>query len=218
MLDDYRHFLKLKTYKMTKELIIEAFKSFSSGRSVDQDEIDFLIKKECECDQCGENILGMYDFPRIDIESDELLCEDCEKEIKYQTCAICEESFDKPETPAEHRFFISKAGEKQIGIKSGIYQVKKFPFYYGCLIGGFESFFDDAIEFISTTDVEAINKLKYGKNGNPIAVDEICPECFGKYTGQKRIKHNYTNRKYSLNLDITIRGMIHKNLQNGHTK
>lgn len=194
--------------ELTEQSIRNAYAKFSSPSSVEDNEIEFLLKKKCECDQCGDNVLKMYDFPVIDIEHDELLCENCEIELKYTTCAVCEDHFMKPIEPNDHRFFIGENVAKELNMPMGIYQVKQFPFYYGCLIGGFESFFDDAIELVSTTDIQKIKMFKCGKTAQDVTTDYICPECFDKYTGKQRINYNYTNKDYSMHLSISVRGMI----------
>lgn len=197
---------------MTKQEIQDAYLKFSSINEAEPDEIDFLIKKECECDQCGCNVLDQYDFPDISIENDELLCEECYKEKYYSTCSVCEDHYDKPIEPIDHRFFISENVAKELRIPIGIYQVKKFPFYFGDILSGFDSFFDDAIELVSTTDIQKIKTFRCGKNAQDVTTDYICPECFDKYTGKSRIKYKYIDNDYSMHMSISVRGMISKPL------
>lgn len=195
---------------MTKEEIETGYLKFSSTRVADPEEIEFLIKKDCQCDNCCDNILDKYDFPFIDIEQDELLCEDCERELKYVTCSVCEDNFDKPIEPNEHMFFVSKSTAKELSMAMGIYRVRQFPFYYGCLVGGFESFFENAIELVSKTDIQKIKTFQHGKDSQRVNCDYMCPECFDKYTGNTRIKYKYVDEFYSMHMSISMRGMIAK--------
>lgn len=55
------------------------YQSWGDGDGWTDAEIEFIKSKDCHCDMCYESVLGMDDFPRINIEKNELMCEDCEK-------------------------------------------------------------------------------------------------------------------------------------------
>ena len=140
----------------------------------------------------------------IDIEENELHCEECEMELKYQRCPCCECSFEIVTKPEDHRFILSKANIKEFNLpmKSGVYQVLRYPFFYGDIISGFDGVFEDAIKLINEIDIDEIMQFSYGKDTEPINADEICDECYDIYSDKKYIKNN------SLHHNITLRGLI----------
>lgn len=118
-----------------KDKILEHFKTGygSSPHEISEEEVQLLIKHDCECDDCNKSIFDLDDFPDMDVDKDEVLCEDCYKEEYRDYCPICEEDYWKNELPDEFPkepfFYIGTRA------RSGIYHAKEFPVFRGA-IGG----------------------------------------------------------------------------------
>lgn len=169
----------------------------SSPQKLSKTDLALIIKTGCECEYCGKSVFEMYDFPNI--TNDELLCEDCYMEKYYETCPICETSFEKPEKPIDEVLVISKesAKECQMGIEPGFYQVLKYPYFYGNCVTGFDRLFNDNLKLIRACDINSMLYKLYPYGGRyKINADSCCPDCMLKYTGQSEIKNNYCNKRY----------------------
>jgi len=57
----------------------------SSPIEISNEEIDFIIKHECKCDNCGKSIFEMENYPET--RDDKLLCDDCYDEL----CSLAKE-------------------------------------------------------------------------------------------------------------------------------
>lgn len=57
----------------------------SSPIEIFNEEIDFIIKHECKCDNCGKSIFEMENYPET--RDDKLLCDDCYDEL----CSLAKE-------------------------------------------------------------------------------------------------------------------------------
>jgi hypothetical protein len=169
------------------------------------EELNVILGNGCNCSHCGESIFGLSDFPTI--KNGYVYCEECETELFFDTCPICENLFEKPETPEQHRFVLTKEQAGGEGMKPGIYQVKKFPFYRAALVFGFESFFDDAIELVREMDINAVLEKIRGRKQD-VAGDCICPDCFDKYTMRKPVKTRYCNPRTGVHRNINERNAI----------
>ena len=155
----------------------------SSPIEVSKQEIDFIIERDCECDSCGTSIFELDDYPHIDIEECELMCEDCYCEEYYEYCPVCEES--NHEDCFTDYFFISKSISKEVEKLPGLYKIAKRPFYCANCVTGFEYFFDDAIEKVSDIEIESVCNMLYQINDSEIKLDCICNKCFEKFTRNK---------------------------------
>lgn len=122
------------------------------------------------------------------IENEGIVCDNCYEEYYQQYCELCDERYDKPTTPEETFFVIPKGVEDDLGIKNlkaGIYKVTKYPFF-AAATGGLGQFYlwEDSIKLIQECDIEKI-LLEENIEEYQIGVDEICRDCFGKYTKNK---------------------------------
>lgn len=152
----------------------------SSPYEFNEEQLKLIIKHDCECDNCGESIFEMDDFPDVSVEREEVLCEDCYGEEYRTICPICEESFEIDEMT--DCFFISKTNSKKVRKSSGIYKILKRPFYYGNCLTGFDAFFDGAIEKISEIDIEEVYFILHPElNKEDLTLDCMCPHCSEKY-------------------------------------
>jgi len=104
-----------------------AEKYSSSPKEISNEKIEFILKKDCECDDCLESIFKMDDFPEIDIENNELLCEDCYEEKYIESCIICDEIYYSNELSNE----FPKSPFYYIGVqnKPGIYHALSYPVF-----------------------------------------------------------------------------------------
>ena len=155
----------------------------SSPCEVSKQEIDFIIERDCECDYCGTSIFELDDYPNIDIEDGELLCEECYRDMYYEYCPVCEES--KHEDYFSDHFFISKSISKEVRKPHGLYKIVKRPFYFGNCVTGFDDFFDDAIEKISDIEINSTLNALYQRDDCEVLLDCVCSECFDKFTRSK---------------------------------
>lgn len=122
------------------------------------------------CHNCEEEfdaeLTGAYDREGND------LCEYCYKQIT-DTCCCCEEYFFDPQTPDE-TFFIVAPYDKEYA-HPGVYRALKYPFQFGNIGSGFESFLDDAIRRVADTPKN--------RQGEDYPSGMICEVCFKKITG-----------------------------------
>ncbi len=165
-----------------KDKIIEHGKNgySSSPHDFSDDELDLIIKHNCDCDNCGKSIFEMYDFPEVLTDKDELLCEECYDDEYRTVCPLCEESCEK-EDMTEY-FFITKETSKLVYKPIGMYKILKYPFYYGDCVFGFDAFYDGAIEKVSDLNIEEAYYMHNPNNNKDILLDSICPDCATMYT------------------------------------
>jgi hypothetical protein len=166
-----------------------AEKFSSSPIKISDKEIEFVIARDCECDNCGESIFEMSDFPEINIENDELLCEKCYDHKYKDTCVICEEVYDLSDLPTE----FPKSPFYYIGPqnKSGIYHALEWPVFSAACGGlGDTYIWWNSVEFVCSME-DFLNshdpELKYDfsekwkeflENNNIEYADYIGPCCY----------------------------------------
>lgn len=203
---------------MKKRIVKKSLKKkikliFSSGYNsaphvITKENTRFLIKNDCECTSCGQSIFKLDDFPVIDISEGYVYCEECDRDHNYSTCSVCEELFFKPKEPKEHFFIVSKENEREAGMDAGLYQVVKFPFFYGSILTGFDAFFEDSIKLIRTLNINSIQRVRWGNDTGEVSCDYVCPECVDLLTGKSRITNNYCNKSFGMHHCINVRGAI----------
>lgn len=165
-----------------KDKIIEyGLKRYSSSpREFNDEEVELIIKHNCNCDYCGKSIFDMWDFPEVLTDKDELLCEGCYDEEYKTVCPLCEDRLEKEDMT--ECFFITKETSKTVHKPIGMYKILEYPLYYGSCLTGFDAFFDGAIEKISDLDINEAYSMQYPGNNKDILLDCICPHCLEKYT------------------------------------
>jgi hypothetical protein len=164
-----------------KQKIIQHYKKrySSSPVEINEEKIKILIEHDCECDNCGESIFELSDFPEVSIENDEVLCEDCFSAEYRKTCPICEDSYLKEDFTKY--FFISKRMSKEVQKPHGLYKVLQYPLYYGDCVTGFDDFFEDALEKVSDIEINESISIIHPYSEPDIKLDCICPECAERY-------------------------------------
>lgn len=167
---------------MEKSEILKHYENefLSSPVNISDEDLEVLIKSECQCDYCSVHITDMYDFPEI--FDNEVMCEECYKEHNMSICPTCEDYYDTKDGDSGF-ILVTKELSKDQKIPMGIYKVLKRPFFYGNILSGFESFFNNSLQLVANINIdeyESATTTNY-KDGD-ITSDFICPECVAKYT------------------------------------
>lgn len=141
---------------MTKEdLKKTTYQSWKNGNEWTDDEIEFIIKKDCTCDECGENVEEFNDFPELLIEEDELLCEECYGQKYRVICPICENSYD------------IKDGESDYSVKNE-YDAREENEPAGIYYNG---------NLLIPININYLKKIDCGENCCEVYSDDICLDC-----------------------------------------
>lgn len=169
---------------------------FCSGKAPSNSEVNTIIRHNCECDNCGQSIFELDDYPNV--QKGEVLCEDCYRSKYMETCDICENYFYKALKPKDQILIISKEAVKEycMDVKPGFYQVKKWPFHYGNIVSGFDGLFTDAIELIKEVDINSMLNKLFNGNKSTVWANECCHDCVKKYTGQTKITNNFIDKAH----------------------
>ena len=138
------------------------------------------LTKRRSCYTCSEAFKIDYEGGR-DREGN-MRCDRCYHDI-VSTCTFCEEYFPDPESP-EETFFNVGPDEAQYA-KPGVYKVLRYPYTYGNILTGFESFFERNIEKVA----ESPKNWK----GEDYTSGTICEDCFksaiAKAKGQEALQN-----------------------------
>lgn len=161
-----------------KERILEHYeKGFSSSPvEIEKENLQLLIKEDCECSRCAKSVFEMWDFPEF--RNDEVLCEECNDELYRSICPCCEESYDV-EDESDY-FVINEELSKEIGKKAGVYKILSKPFFYGNIVSGFDGFFDSSIKLVAKLNINEYKKIDCGEDCEPVPSGIICQECVDK--------------------------------------
>lgn len=141
----------MQTKEELKQII---YNSWTENEWTDE-ELDFIIKKECSCDYCGELLADLDDFPEIDIKNDELLCEHCYDEHYRVTCPICEDSYDIKDGTSDYSV-LNENDAKDERETPGIYH-------------------ND--ELIVPIEINKLKRIQVGDHFCEVWSDPICAEC-----------------------------------------
>lgn len=197
----------------------------SSPVKVENSEIDFILKHDCSCTDCGTSIFELDDFPQLVETEDELLCEECYREKYMEYCNYCEdlcdlESFDKD------YFILNEEAAKETNYIAGVYKVISRPFYFGNILTGFDSFFDNSIKLVFPIKINELKKIECGDMSQEVNSGEICNDCLQKLLRNNRYIKSVPSGSIflkdhqnwlienvpHLNLKFSIHRQIHKNI------
>ena len=131
------------------------YQSWQNGNEWTDDEIEFIIKKDCTCDECGESVEEFNDFPELLIQEDELLCDECYGQKYRVICPICEDSYDIKDGESEY-WVRTEEDAKKDNAAAGIY--------------GPENLF-------VPININYLKKIDCGENCFEVYSDDICPDC-----------------------------------------
>ena len=162
------------------------------------------------CDSCGNKLNKDEDF--VD-ESGDRICDECYTEHYMELCPVCEEYYDKPQTPNDCYFAITKSGEEETGTKRGIYQANKYPVFSDSLFGGMCRIEEDNVRLLRECDVDEMSFKLWGSRTELKGGEFICPKCaehFARKNNFLSIRRLWTTN--ALHKNIFERGVI----QNGY--
>lgn len=136
------------------------FSSSNNGMlEITDEEIDFIIKHDCECCVCSKSIFEMDDFPELLIKDDELRCEQCYNEDYRMTCPICEDHYDVYDGESEYEVIVE--GDTDYSYKQpGIYK-------HG--------------QLITPIKINEFKEIEVGEGFCEVYSDKICNDCVEKY-------------------------------------
>ena len=162
-----------------------------------------------ECTYCGNDLNSEeLENPRKD-EHDDVICDECYDDKHMNICELCEDYYEKPETPEETFFVVSKEASEELDIKPGFYQVLSYPYLFGDIVFGVSSVFENSVKLIKKANINSMLRKMYGKNVGEIGATEICDSCFNKYTSSKyEVRTNYCDQFQKVHRNIYERGII----------
>lgn len=131
------------------------YQSWQNGNEWTNEDLDFIISKNCTCDDCDEAVNKFDDFPELLIEEDELLCEKCYRQKYTVICPICENIYDIKEGESDY-FVKTEEDAKEQNEVAGIY-------HFGNLL--------------IPIKINELKKLDCGDNCCEVYSDDICPDC-----------------------------------------
>jgi hypothetical protein len=144
----------MQTKEELKQIV---YSSWTENEWTDE-ELDFIIKNECRCNSCDKHLSDLDDFPEIDIENDELLCEHCYAEHYRVTCPICENSYDIKEGTSDYSV-LNESDARDERKTPGIYH-------------------ND--ELIVPIEINKLKRIQVGDRFCEVWSDPICAECVDK--------------------------------------
>jgi len=148
-----------------------------------------MAEEKLTCARCGDEITPGFEYGT---EANPL-CEECYQDLT-DICPVCEEHFTPLDgediglsqtQEGEEYFFITKATAKVTRKPVGPYHVLERPFFYGDCVTGFDDFYPDAIEQVSTLDIEGYLDRLYPRIEHTVGTDILCPECAEKFRNIK---------------------------------
>lgn len=163
-----------------------------------------------DCANCG-NELDEEDLDYKETESSgSVICYSCWIQENMSTCMICEDHYENIEEVKDYWIVVTEELAKDQNIEMGIYKVIEFPFYYGCLVTGFDGLYIEAVELRKSIDINSVKKKRCGKDCEEVTSGQICLECASKYTlaDFNSIRVNYTDPFTRLHFNIYERGLI----------
>lgn len=185
---------EIEGIKTAKEIRAHFATEYSSSpRKLSAWDFRRLKKADYCCEQCGDSIFELDDFP--DINADGVYCEDCHRELYYDTCHVCQEDYEKPKKPTDRYFVVSKESEGEAGVRAGFYQVTKYPYFLAAVAFGFECLFEDSIKLLKACDINSMLRKIDGNNYDKVNANECCESCAKKYSGITPLVNNYSNKR-----------------------
>ena len=178
-----------------------------------------------ECTYCGDELdLEEIESPYTD-DDNEIMCDDCYDENYRTFCPICENSYDTKDFVNDY-IVITEELSKETEMIAGIYEIKKRPFFYGSILSGFDNFFDNSIELVTSININQYKKIDCGESCCKVTSDFICPDCVNNYVRKdnflksngfpailfKRYEGKYFKDYSSEQLHLIRQNLIHKRI------
>lgn len=131
------------------------YQSWQDGNEWTNEELDFIIKKDCTCDNCEKSVDEFNDFPELLIEDDELLCEECYSEKYREYCPICENSYDIKDGESDYSVKTEEDAKYENEVP-GIYHLG---------------------DLLIPININYLKKIDCGDSCSEVYSDDICPDC-----------------------------------------
>lgn len=171
-------------------------------------------KISCACSRCGNDLSeDEMEAPRED-ESGEIMCDDCYSDNYEELCPICSNIYDKPTTPEDTYFVISKETEHEAEMKAGFYQVLRYPVFCAATGGlGPTYMYPENCKLLRECDIDSmLNKLyNKGNHNHRINTNFCCPSCAEKFSmtsNFNQIRTNWRDPFTKIHRNIYERGVI----------
>jgi hypothetical protein len=157
------------------------------NKILSEEELEFILKNDCECNSCQINIQKLESPPIINIEKDILLCEICYEEEHKIFCNICDKLFD---TVMTKEWFWFENGDISMKYERppGIY---KFDWYNPILFPGINCFNEKTL----LAYIKDEKKIPIINEENYIDSGWICPICAKKYAKELGFKPRKSHKK-----------------------
>lgn len=185
----------------------------SSPIEYTDEEVNKIINANCECLHCGKSIFNLYDFPNLDDDDYDVLCEDCYDELYLETCECCEETYEPREESIKY-FALTPNQISNFGLemKAGIYKVKNNPFHYGDVVFGFSGIYEEDVELIRECNLDsmltAIHNTKH-----ELECADICNSCaekYGRLIPLARLSIKYCDKFTRIHHNINVKGIVER--------
>ena len=166
------------------------------------------MENEKECSRCGNDFNSEeLENPRFDEDNDPI-CDQCYEDNYQQYCLLCEEYYDNPTKPEETFFLVAKEVSDECDVEPGFYKVLEWPYWLRATGFGFETLFKRAIQLVKKADINSMLKKLHGRYTQEFGANEICEDCFNKYTNRKYHRINYCDPWMKIHGNIYERGII----------
>jgi hypothetical protein len=157
------------------------------------------------CSDCGNELDEEEIETPYKNQWDEAICDYCYRDKYQEYCPVCEDYFDKPEKPTDSYFIVSKEGEKEAGIKMGVYHVLDYPVFSAAVRGlGSTFLWEENFKLMRECDVNSMLKklhgLHYEKLKGAEVVCQSCAERFAKTENFFSIRHQWVYNPLTKNL------------------
>ena len=129
------------------------YQSWQNGNEWSDEELHFILRHNCTCDECEKTVNDFDDFPEIDIENNEFLCEQCYDYQYRVSCPICENSYDVKDGQSEYYVKTEEDAEYE---KAGIYHLGNL---------------------IVPIKINELKKIDCGPNCCDVYSHDICSDC-----------------------------------------
>lgn len=177
------------------------------GMEFSEEERQKMIAQDFCCSSCQRDFRDEYmDFM---FEDNEIMCYECYEDRYQNLCPICQDFYDKPTTPQETYFVITKEGEEETGMKAGVYQAVKFPIFSASYIGD-THIWKDSVKLLRECDVASMHKKIHNSKSNELDFysEFVCECCADFYSKENLADVRELYFKLPLHRKINIKGIL----------
>lgn len=131
------------------------YSSWQGSNEWTEEELDFILGKECVCGDCEKGVEELNDFPNLSIEKDELLCEYCYTDRYFEICPICENHYSTEDGESDFSVTNEEDGKEE-NKTAGIYKNNNL---------------------LIPININNLKKIDCGENCSKVYSDHICNDC-----------------------------------------